>query len=1106
MCIPKTMGSSIRAVLLLLCSLVPLLGQVTGTLRILVTDASGAVITGSQTQVVNVDTNETFTSETNTNGYVVFTPIPRGTYNIQVTSPGFSTAKVASVTIDTNQNRQVPVQLSIATASTTLEVSAATVALQTENASLGALVTGKTVTDMPLAQRRYTDLALLIPGAISPSNNGSGQVNATDVLVNGGRIRGNNFQLDGFDNNGPARVGVLGTNVIVPPPDALTEFNVQSGSFSAESGLAIGAVISVSLRSGTNQLHGAGWLFNRDTVFAANTWQNNHTPVIVSGVVVSPGTDKTPLRWNQPGGMIGGPLIKNKLFYFGDFEAFRQVAAANPLASLPTTAMRGGNFSALTAALTDPAGGTFPGNIIPANRIIPLGQKIVNLYPDPNIPGTVSAGRPANNYTRATETTLTTYKGDVRGDYNYSSQDHYFGRYSANKSNQYGQAVLGAASGDPITLIRNKQATFGWTKTISSGAVNDMRFGYSKQVYDASTTNVGQNVASKFGFLGIPAISDINLPAITVTNYQGLGAGNFNPQFHHPWSLSLSDSMSIVKGRHLFKFGGGWSLKQDDFIDLVYRSTAFSFQGRYTGDAVADILLGLPQSVGAEALAEVHERQQIYYGYAQDQWKVTPSLSLDLGVRYEFYTPFYGVGDYTNVSYDYVKKQLIVAPGGKPPLAFGAVAASNRYAMSPDKNNWAPRLGLAYQIGKRTVFRGAYGWYYDSQDVHGTSPDSLINPPNVYPINLQRVGNGPAPLLLTQPFPSDILDPTKIDSSTVNLNVFPADATASRVAQWNTTLQYQLASRSTIEVGYVGNKARDLDLIFMANNAPWGKDGTVAANRPYPQWATMLGVARGNYGVSQYHALQVKYDRRGKNWSTLTSFTWASATGTTDSTTSTAGNAIQTVLSSPAGPVLLPDSAFANAFPRFRLTNGMNLSLPFGRGQTLLSHMNRVAEAVFGGWQVSYILSVNSGLPLNVTLSANGIDPATGKSYSFFLSQGGGTIRPNQVGPARSAFSPSEDRLHYLNAAGFQVQPVNTPGNAARNAAWTPGLANLDMTLSKSFTFTERQRLEVRLEGFNAFNHTNYSAPNAVFGGTTFGQITTTGPNRVIQMGIKYVF
>jgi len=1080
--------------LLLALSVSALLGQTTATLRVLVSDTTGSIIAGSAVQVVNVDTHEAFSGVTNTSGYAVFTPIPRGTYDIMVTAAGFSTLKVDRVVLDTNQNRQVPAQLAVAAVSTNVEVSAAAVALQTENASSGGLVTGSIVTDMPLSQRRYTDLALLIPGAVNPSNAGSGQVNATDVLVNGSRIRGNNFQLDGSDNNGPARVGVLGTNVIVPPPDAVTEFKMQTGNFSAEYGLAIGAVVSVSLRSGTNQIHGAVWEFDRNTNLAANTWQNN-----LAGIA------RAPLKWDQPGGMFGGPLIKDKVFYFGDFEAFHSVLSTTPLDTIPTPAEKGGDFSGLTTALTNPATGTpFPGNIIPSTSIVALGQKILNLYPTPTSSSVGSGGRPSNNFTISVPTTLTSYKFDYRMDFNLTKKDHFFGRYSGNSSNQTAIGALGAATGNALTHIRNQQGAVGWTRTISPQIVNEFRWGYNNQAYDATSTNVGANVASNFGFLGIPAISDINLPSIALTNYTSVGGGGYSPQFHHPWSTSLSDSVSIIRGKHLIKFGAGWVEKQDNFEDFLYRSTGFSFQGLYSGNAAADVLLGLPQSVSAEGFSQVHQRQQIYYGYAQDQWKINPHLSLDFGLRYEFYTPMYGIGNFRNVNFDFATDQLQVAPGGQP-LAFGAVQASNRYAQNPDTNNFAPRVGVAYQMSNRLVFRAAFGLFYDSQEVHGTTPNSIINAPNAYAVTLQRSGTGPAPVTLTQPFPSTILNPANVSSATLPLNIFPQNDTASQTKQWNATLQYQVTNNSTIELGYLGNTANNLDLIINADNAPWGADGTIAANRPYPQWLSMLTIVRGNYGWSRYNAFQAKYDHRGRNWSTITSFTWASALGTTDSTTSS-GDLAQTVLATPSGPVPLPDSAAANAFTRFRLTNSLTVKIPVGRGQALLAHMNRVADAIIGGWQVSYIFSAQSGLPLNVTMGATGINPATGKAYTFFSAEGGGVIRPNLVGNPKSGISPATNRLDYLNASSYQLQTLNTPGNAARNSTWGPGLYNIDMTLAKNFNITERHRVQVRLEAFNSTNHTNYSAPNAVWGGTTFGQITTAGPNRVIQLGVKYSF
>jgi hypothetical protein len=829
---------------------------------------------------------------------------------------------------------------------------------------------------------------------------------------------------------------------------------------------------------------------------AANSWQNNLT-----------GIARAPLRWDQPGGMFGGPLIKNKIFYFGDFEAFHSVSSTTPLDTVPTAAEKGGDFSGLTTVLTNPTTGQpFPGNIIPANMFVPLGQKILNLYPAPTNNSVGSGGRPSNNFTISVPTTLTSYKFDYRMDYNLSAKDHFFGRYSGNSSNQTAVAALGAATGNALTHIRNQQGTVGWTRTVSANAVNEFRWGYNNQAYDATSTNVGANVASNFGFLGIPAISDINLPSIALTNYTSVGGGGYSPQFHHPWSNAVSDSMSLIRGEHLVKFGGGWIVKQDNFEDFLYRSTGFSFQGLYTGNAAAEVLLGLPQSVSAEGFSQVHQRQQIYYGFVQDQWKINPHLSLDAGIRYEFYSPLYGIGNFRNVNFNFATDQLEAAAGGQP-LAFGAVQAPNKYAMNPDTNNWAPRIGIAYQISKRLVFRAAFGLFYDSQEVHGTTPDAIINAPNVYAVTLQRSGTGPAPVTLTQAFPSTILNPANVNSATLPLNVFPQDDTASQVKQWNATLQYQLSSNSTLEVGYLGNSANNLDLIINADNAPWGEDGTVAANRPYSQWLSMLTIIRGNYAWSKYNSLQAKYDHRGNGWSTLTSFTWASAVGTTDSTTSS-GDLTETVLSTPTGPVPVPDAAYANAFTRFRLTNSMTFRIPIGRGHRFLANTNRAANAVLGGWQVSYILSAQSGLPLNVTMGTTGINPATGKAYTFFSSEGGGVIRPNIVAGAdpKSGISPSINRLDYLNVNAFQLQTLNTPGDAARNVTWGPGLFNIDATLAKNFNITERHRIQVRLEGFNSTNHTNYSAPNAVFGGTTFGQITTAGANRVVQIGVKYSF
>jgi hypothetical protein len=1085
----------ILLVLLLLCYFLPLYGQETGTLRVLVTDTSGAVVPGSEVRAVNVDTNESFNSLTNASGYVVFTPIPHGTYTVTVSNSGFTTVRINSVAIDVAQDRQMPVQLTVAAVSSTVEVSAAAAALQTEEASLGALVTGEHIVALPLAQRRYTDLAFLVPGASeSVSFN---PLSGTNVLVNGTRSRGNNFLLDGFNNNASGHINNTGTYVISPPPDALTEFKVQTNNFAAEYGMAIGAVINVSIKSGTNQFHGSAWEFNRDTIFAANSWASN-----------SVGAPKQELKWNQPGGTFGGPIIKNKLFFFSDFEAFHQVMESSAIASaVPTAAMHTGDFSSLTTVLTNPSTNVpFPLNKIPGSSIDPLGQKIVNLYPNPNTAGVVGAGgRPANNYAATIPATDTAYRTDLRVDYNLSTKNHFFGRYGYNTDFRNNAQILGAATGNNLFHLRNQQGSVAWTRQVASNTINELRFSYNNQAYDADNTNQGQNVSSSFGFKGVPAHLDGNIPQMAITNYQALGVANWTPQYHNPWSYEGSNTLSIVKGVHVLKMGGSYRIKQDNWVDIKFRTLGYSFQGRFTGDGVADVLLGLPQTVSGENFMVAHERQQIWTGFFQDQWKASPRLTLELGLRYEYYTPYYGVGGNTNIGLDFATGQLLIAPGGQA-LVYGASAAKNKYGMSVDRNNFAPRMGFAYQVNNRVVLRSGFGVFYDAQDNHGTTPDSILNPPNIYPVTLQRIGNGPSPLPLSEPVPSNLLDLSTIPSSNLSLEIFPQTFVASKIYQWNTTVQYQVTSDSTMEVAYVGNRATALDVAFNADNAAWGLNGTIAANRRYPQWQGIDAISQNGY--SNYNALQAKFEKRGKFWSTLTSFTWASSINTTETSTALGGNTSQIIIQTPAGPE--PDEngerGFAASLSRLRLTSATTWDIPIGRKQRFVSNIGRALDLFIGGWRTSYILTTRSGLPVNVTLGATGVDPNTGKAYAFLSNEGGGIIRPNRIGSPNTGISPQTNRYNFLNPAAFQLQPIDTPGNAARNSSWGPSSLNLDLGLSKRIVVTERNAVELRFEAFNALNHVNFANPAAVWGVSGFGVITSAAAPRQIQMAVKYAF
>jgi Carboxypeptidase regulatory-like domain len=1120
-----------------------LLGQATASLRIAVTDSKGAVVPGASVKASQDGTGRVFEQTTNAEGNAVLTPIPEGNYQVEVSSAGFAAVVTKGLQVDVGQDRLLNIVLKIANVNQTVEISAAAITLETEDAAQATVMPSEMIEDMPLNQRQFSALTLLAPGATNPTGQVSGAATSQDVIVNGLRIRANDFLLDGADNNAPSQIGGLSSNVINPPPDALTEFRFETSNFDAEYGTAIGAVLNVSIKSGTNQFHGDAWEFNRNTVFTAPTWADNEFNV-----------PKTPLNYNLVGGTLGGPVIKDKLFAFGDFQYFGSNSSSTSITTVPLPANIAGDFSNLTYTLIDPYTGLpFPTvngkiNQIPAGEMNTLGQKILSEYPSPNTPGSFnSSGQPANNYKSSDAIRVTTKQADLRLDYQLSRKDSFFLRYSYSDNWTFDQAVLPLSSaagvypnGDNNDQLENRQQTFGWTRVLSSSMVNDLRLVHSAQQENNHNSNDGSSSSSSFGFQGVLPGLDSNLPLITLSpfqafgiysyyyfpDYDSLGPGLWNPQYHHPWGYTLADDFSLIKGNHVIKFGPNYKIKQDNYVDIELRTEGMNYSGQYTadpatgapGEPVADLLLGLPASIGAQNNYVAHQRQQIWGGYGQDQWRVTPKLTLQVGLRYDYYTPYYGVEGHGNVRFDFPSNTLLMAPGGLPvssAASLGAKLASNKYAMKPDYNDWSPRVGFALQAANRFAIHGNFGLFFDSQDIHGTTPNVMLNPPNTYQTVQNEtfpLSNGwTPPMIASGPFPPNFLNLATIPTSELSLEVFPASFPAQKVIQYNFSLQYQVSKDSTYEMAYVGNLGSKLDAVFEGNNAPWGVNGGIQANVNYPNWGPMDMLTKD--GNSHYNALQTKFEKRGSTWMDITSLTWASGMDNTESTTVPGGNPVQIVNVTAAGPVpdLGKEWAFASDFTRLHFTSSTAWNLPFGRGQRFGSRASGVLDGLINGWQFSYILTAQSGLPVNVTLSGTGSDPTntTGTGfYSFYNNQGGGTIRPNRVpnSHTNSGISPRKNPNAFLNANAYSLQPLNTPGDAARNSAWGPTYIDLDSAVQKSISLNERYKMLFRFEAFNALNHTNFSQPNGTWGGGAFGAITSANPNRQVQMAAKFVF
>ena len=1063
---------------LLLTPLVLLAQTDSASLRVLVQDASDSVVSGARVQLRSAGTGIQADATTSADGYAVFSPVLRGAYEVTVSQSGFKSVRLTGIAINVDERRLLRVKLDVASVSETVEVSARQLTTQTEQASLGQVIGGRTAVELPLAGRRYTELALLAPGVananLNPVTRGPGW-----FVSNGNYHTQNNFLLDGVDNNqGTTNAQALSAQVVQPSPDSIAEFKVQTNSYSAEFGRSAGGVVNVSIKSGSNQIHGSAWYFNRDSALAARGWTNNLLNL-----------PKSNLAWNQFGATFGGPAVKNKLFYFGDYEGFKQSFADTFLVTVPNADQRRGVFG---LDILDPASNTlFPNRTVPAARIDALSRKLVDLYPEANQAGQVQSGRPANNFGAQRDGTENTHKFNTRWDYYLSAKDQLMGRFSYLRQ-AFSRVQLFPGIGDGVgnqgtQRNDNQSLALTWTRVISPSVVNTLRYGYNRTFATFAHATVDGEKADAFGFKGIPAdlLQVGGLPLISVTNYRELGTRNFRPQFQRPKLNQIVDSVSIQAGRHFLRTGLELRLKDNTFIDITRRTPAYNFLGRYTNDGMADLLLGLPDSVQLNTVPEVNQLQRALSFFVQDDFKVRPTLTFNLGMRYEYTTPYYGNGKNVNINFNPSNQGLLVA--GKD--------GNDKYLVTPDRNNFGPRLGVAWQLRPdKVVLRAGYGIFYNSEDMYGSEVNLPLNPPQLTQANLIRVGNGPAPVRISDAIPSGVL--SNFDSRLVTLRSREPNQRSGMIQQWNLALQFQVSRASAFEMAYVGNNGRNMFGLYERNQTPFGVDGTVAANRPFPLWqGIQTGASRAR---SRYNALQTKFEH---NYSgglyVLAAYTWASGldqVGAWDAGSS---------------PQLLDqfDSEWGrqSQTPVQRYTTAVTYDLPVGRGRKWGNGWGRPADFVLGGWKMSSIVSFRTGMPINVSLNANGIDPATGQTYRFLARNGGG-LRPDRVGEGNSGVDPKANRFNFLSASAYRVQTLNTAGNAARNSAYGPRQFNTDFALRKEFRINDRHAAEFRWEFFNFLNTVNFANPATTIGTTNFGWITGAGDARVMQLAVRYQF
>lgn len=1057
-----------------------------GALRVLVQDQSQAVVPGATVEVINTATESRHLAVSDLTGYAQVAPLPRGVYLVRVSLSGFQTVEISNVRVDVSERRFLPVSLAVAATTETVEVVSSAAVIQTEEGSLGQVIKGEVAVELPLAGRRYTELALLVPGTSNSTmtleTRGPGW-----FVANGNYHTQNNFVLDGFDNNqGTQNAQSLSAQVVQPSPDAIGEFKVQTNSFSAEFGRSAGAVVNVSLKSGTNAPRGSAFYYNRDQSLAATSWRANLI-----------GAPKEDLDWHQGGGTFGGPFVRNTAFYFTSYEGFSRRFSNTFLTAVPTEAQRAGQFA---TTVRDPLTGlAFDGNAIPRARWNPLGARLLSLFPSPNLPGRASAaGRVIENYGVQRPGTETTHKFDLRTDYQLGGSDRVMARYSLLQQDIYRDAIfegLGDGVGNQGEQYnRNQSLGWSWTRILGTRMVNEARVGYNRTHSRFAHATATAETASQFGFNGLPEFMNTTggLPLIDFSNYNDLGTRNFRPQYQNPQLWQFLDTLTVASGPHALRAGMELRVKRNELVDIVRRTPAYAFTGQITGDDIADLLLGLPRSLSATTLPIIDWQQEAYAAFVQDDWKIRPNLTVNLGLRYEYTTPYYGGGENRNVNFDFGTGQLVTATD------------DDRYLMETDRNNLAPRVGFAWQATpERAVVRGGFGTFYSLEDMRGSEGIIALNPPALIQASLVGTGTTGSPIGLSDPFPPSLL--ANYNPSTVSVKARETDQQAATVYQWNVATELLLGSASTLEVAYVGNAGRNLLTIVPVNTVDFGRDGSVAANRPYPGWQQIENnITRGR---SSYHGLQTKFERRlSGGVYALASYTYARAEDEVGAWGAGA-NGVQARVNpdlSNVDEALRAERGSNGQIPRHRFTLSEVWQVPLGRDRAVGATMPPVVDALIGGWQLSTIWTVRSGLPVNVSLASSGTDPTTGQSYSF-LNRNGGSLRPNQVGDPNANSNASDNRFAFLNPAAYALQPLNTPGNAPRNSAWGPGLFTVDLSLVKRVSFADRHA-DIRVEAFNLLNTTNFRDPSATWGASGFGVISDAYDPRIVQLAFRVAF
>jgi len=1094
----------------------------TATLSGRVLDPSGGVVVGAKVTARSVATNLERMATTGPEGTFVLALLPAGEYTLTAEAEGFKKEVRSGIVLQVGQQARLDLKLTLGSRMEVVEVREDIPLVQTENAALGGVVDQIKVSHLPLNLRSFLSLAQLQPNVFLPAQ-GSTLGFRGGFNVAGSSEVSNNFLLDGIDNldettNQPNHTPLL---------DTVREFRVLTGVYSAEYGRQAGGQIVVSTKGGSNEFHGSVFEFHRNDDLDA---QNFFAP------------RKSEFKRNQFGGTFGGPIRRDKIFFFGSYGGLRAGSQRAAVATVPTVRMHNGDFSELLIAgspcapqgrsvcIKNPrTGANYPGNIIQQPDWHPIGKALLDLYPTANVvPGALARNLPVG----AVETTRLD-QFSVRVDHKLSDSTTIFGSYNFADSSTKAPIANPLCGGRIIPgygcdeLQRTQHVALNLTHTFSPRLILETRVGYNRFGFFRLQEDRNLDIVKKLGIGGLPdaGVTPFNngAPALIVSGFSTLGGPTNLPQGRHDNTYHYVANMTWIRGAHSFKFGADIRRFLFNSFFTSFGRGLFRFNGQYTRHAVADLLLGLTNRAERNPGEPFHNAKTFSSGfYFQDDWKITPDFTLNWGLRYELnLVPIESVNKFA--SFDPARSTMRVA-GGREALPIVDTSVPGlflrilpgpdvgRRLWETDKNNWAPRLGFAWKPwgSPRWVIRGGYGLYY----------------------NMQIVGNGITPLNRNLPFRlrQNFDNTATFGSATFTLtNAFGGSAAGTLSApgidkkfltaylhQWSLGVQRELLKDLAVDVSYLGSKGTRLPASINLGQAL-----TSGGPRPFKGWGDINFIVSD--ANSNYHGLQVRVEKRfSGGFQFLSSYTWSRSIDNSPgiSTSSDASNST-------------PQNRFNRRAERgrsdFDISHRYVLSstyeLPVGRGKRFLGDASGILETILGGWEVNGILTLQTGAPFTVVLSSN-----FNESLSFVRSD-----RPNIVGdpfkPGSVAANPTctplqpdvvRDPAKWFNPCAFLVAPRGSFGNLGRNALVGPTLKNLDFGVFKNFSVGERLKIQFRAEFFNLANHPNFGLPNNVIGrfdaatrritDARVGVIESaadkdfTGAQRQIQFGLKWSF